>query len=561
MKNSIKLFAIGLLLSVAGCHDPEELTPSVVNMGLNSVSAQFASGEYKNDAQARFTTLVTDSEQERIVIDIPYYFPESSTNRVDITQMRVSANLDDNCFLTPKLGTLDLTQEHWFTLTRVDGTTRKICITGNIKKSDKCQLEAFALPSLGLTGVIDQEKAEVSITALGDLEPAKATYQLSYHASISPDPAAEALDYNNEVKLTVTAFDGVTKKTYTVKKNVPSKTKSGIRAGSQKNLFVSETFKQQWGMSGTMNYTMGLMGDYLVVCSGESEMVYVNKLTGEKVGNVNMGGIDLKNGTNGGGAIASDDAGHLVLCTNATAGMDMHFYTLDDVRNTPQEKLVWKNTSGARMGQHISVRGDITRDAVITVNTWAWASPANWSSFVRIVVSGGVWGEPEKVTIAGCGMWNGGNIDVEYLTTDLAGTYFKASYSTNGLEWIDGATNTRTAFIDKDGNDANSNFSNVSCLYFNGNPYVAVYGGSHFNYSASRVLMFDAADRNNFNGTFDASPALYYKSTAKYISGLTGTASCDVLLAQSPDGYFLYLYWIGGNTNFIRAEQFDCIEQ
>ena len=290
---------MGLLLSVAGCHDPEELTPSVVNMGLNSVSAQFASGEYKNDAQARFTTLVTDSDQERIAIDIPYYFPESSTNRVDITQMRVSANLDDNCFLTPKLGTLDLTQEHWFTLTRVDGTTRKICITGNIKKSDKCQLEAFALPSLGLTGVIDQEKAEVSIIALGDLEPAKATYQLSYHASISPDPAAEALDYNNEVKLTVTAFDGVTKKTYTVKKNVPSKTKSGIRAGSQKNLFVSETFKQQWGMSGTMNYTMGLMGDYLVVCSGESEMVYVNKLTGEKVGNVNMGGIDLKNGTNG----------------------------------------------------------------------------------------------------------------------------------------------------------------------------------------------------------------------------------------------------------------------
>lgn len=561
MKNSIKLFAMGLLLSVAGCHDPEELTPSVVNMGLNSVSAQFATGEHKNNAQAKFTTLVTDAEQERIVIDIPYYFPENSTERAQITQMRVSANLDDNCFLTPKLGTLDLTQEHWFTLTRVDGSTKKICITGNIKKSDKCLLEAFALPSLGLTGVIDQEKAEVSIIALGDLEPATATYQLSYHATISPDPAVEALDYNNDVKLTVTAFDGVTKKTYTVKKNVPSKTKSGIREGSQKNLFVSETFKQQWGMSGTMNYTMGLMGDYLVVCSGESEMVYVNKLTGEKVGNVDMGGIDLKNGTNGGGAIASDDAGHLVLCTNATAGMDMRFYTLDDVRNTPQEKLVWKNTSGGRMGQHISVRGDITRDAIITVNCWAWASPANWTSFVRIVVKDGVWGEPEKVTIAGCGAWNGGNVDVEYLTTDINGTYFEAHYSLNGLEWIDGATNTRVAFIDKGANDANSNFSNVSCLYFNGKPYVAVYGGSHFNYSATRVLMFDASERNDFNGTFDASPALYYRSTAKYISGLTGTASCDVLLCQSPDGYFLYLYWIGGNTNFIRAEQFDCIEQ
>ncbi len=561
MKNTIKLFAAALLLSVAGCHDPEELIPSTVGVGLNSVTAQFASGPYKDNAQARFTTQVTSEDQERIVIDIPFFFPENTTDRTDITAMRVSASLDDNCFITPKLGTLDLTQEHWFTLTRADGSKKRFCITGNIKKSDKCLLEAFSIPDLGLSGVIDQDKSEVSIIALGELAPAKATYQLSYHATISPDPAVEALDWNHDVKLTVTAFDGVTKKTYTVKKNVPSKTKSGIRDGSQKNLFVSETFKQDWGMSGTLNYTMGVMGDYLVVCSGESETVYVNKLTGVKAGNVNMGGIDLKNGTNGGGAIASDDAGHLVLCTNATAGMDMRFYTLDDVRNTPELKLTWKNTSGGRMGQHISVRGDITRDALITVNCWAWASPANWSSFVRIRVENGVWGEPEKVTIAGCGMWNGGNVDVEYLTTDIAGAYFKASYSTNGLEWIDGATNTRVAFIDKGANDSNSNFSNVSCLYFNGKPYVAVYGGSHFNYSATRAMMFDASDRYSFTGTFDNSAAKYYGSTAKYLSGLTGTASCDVLLCQSSDGYFLYLYWIGGNTGFIRAEQFDCIAQ
>ena len=376
MKNTIKSFAMGAMLLAAGCHEPEELIPSTVGAGLNSVTAQFASGEYKDDAQARFTATVS-ADQERIVIDIPYYFPESTTNQVDITAMRVSASLDDNCFLTPKLGTLDLTQEHSFTLTRADGSTKKITITGNVKKSDKCLLETFTLPSLGLSGVIDQAKSEVSIIALGELAPAKAEYQLSYHATISPDPAAEALDYNEDVKLTVTAFDGVTKKTYTVKKNVPGKTKSGIREGSQKNLFVSETFKQQWGMSGTLNYTMGVMGDYLVVCSGESEAVYVNKLTGVKAGDVNMNGIDLKNGTNGGGAIASDDAGHLVMCTNATAGMNMEFYTLDDVRGVPQHKLTWKNTSGGRMGQHISVRGDITGNALVTVNCWAWASPAH----------------------------------------------------------------------------------------------------------------------------------------------------------------------------------------
>lgn len=560
MKNSIKLLASALLLTLAGCHSPEELTPSVESLGLNSVSAQFATGDYKNDALAKFTASATSADQERFVIEIPYYYPESSENLVEMTQMRVSANLDDNCFLSPSLGTLDLTQEHCFTLTRADGSKRQICITGVIKKSNKCNIEAFSVGTL--SGVVDQAKREISLISATDIEPALAKYTLSYHATISPDPAIEALNYDeNGVQLTVTAHDGETTKTYTVKRNVPEKVESGIRDGSQKNLFVKTDFKSDWEMTGTLNYTMGVMGDYLLVCSGVDELVYVDKLTGQKVGNVDMTGVNLQNGTNGGGAIGSDDAGHLVLCSNATAGMNAPIYTLDDVTNTPQLKMTWKNTSGARMGQHVSVRGDITDKAVVTINAWAWASTPNWSGFIRIRVKDGVWGEPEVVTITDCAKWNGGNIDVEYLTTDITGPYFEAHYSTNGLQWIDGATNARVAFIDKGANDNNSNFSNVSCLYFNEKPYVAVYGGSHFNYSQTRAMLFDASNRSDFTGTYDDSPALYYTSTPKSFSGLVGTASCDVLLTQSSDGYFLYLYWIGGNSSFVRCEQYDCIKQ
>ncbi|MDE5815848.1 MAG: DUF5018 domain-containing protein, partial [Alistipes sp.] len=104
MKNNIKLLASALLLTLAGCHSPEELTPAVETLGLNSVSAQFATGDYKNDALAKFTASATSADQERFVIEIPYYYPESSENLVEMTQMRVSANLDDNCFLTPSLG-------------------------------------------------------------------------------------------------------------------------------------------------------------------------------------------------------------------------------------------------------------------------------------------------------------------------------------------------------------------------------------------------------------------------------------------------------------------------
>ena len=67
MKNSIKLFALAALLGLGGCHEPDELTPSVVDQGLNTISAQFATGEYKNDPLAKFTAAVTEG-QERIVI-------------------------------------------------------------------------------------------------------------------------------------------------------------------------------------------------------------------------------------------------------------------------------------------------------------------------------------------------------------------------------------------------------------------------------------------------------------------------------------------------------------
>ena len=86
MKNSIKLFALAALLGLGGCHEPDELTPSVVDQGLNTISAQFATGEYKNDPLAKFTAAVTEG-QERIVIDVPYYYPENSSNTTPITQI------------------------------------------------------------------------------------------------------------------------------------------------------------------------------------------------------------------------------------------------------------------------------------------------------------------------------------------------------------------------------------------------------------------------------------------------------------------------------------------
>lgn len=204
MKNSIISFASAALLCLGGCHEPDELTPSDTGLGLNSISAQFSTGEYKNDPLAKFTATPTEGE-ERIVIDIPYYYPENSTNTTSITEMRVTANLDDNCFITPRLGTLDLTQENWFTLTRADGSKRDFCVTGNIKKSDKCEIISFATDEPSIQGVIDNDRNTISLISADDLSAVTAQATLSPHATISPDPA-EVHDYEGEgMKFTVTA--------------------------------------------------------------------------------------------------------------------------------------------------------------------------------------------------------------------------------------------------------------------------------------------------------------------------------------------------------------------
>ena len=143
-------------------------------------------------------------------------------------------------------------------------------------------------------------------------------------------------------------------------------------------MFVSETFKTDYGMSGTTNYTLGILGDHLLICSGESEIVYVNKLTGVKAGTVNMGGINL-----GGGAITSDEANHIVMCSIAANGASQTIYRLDHVTDTPKEVMTWSNATGGKIGSKISIKGDIDADAVVTINCWAWASPANWSSLLR----------------------------------------------------------------------------------------------------------------------------------------------------------------------------------
>jgi len=550
------LFTLALLVTISSCQKPDELLPSVSRSGINSITATF------EDGTGSFIGYSSDGSGE-IVIPIPYYFPESSDNitpAASLKKMRVVANLDDNVTITPAILYMDLSQDNSITVTDQLKQQKSYKVKGVIKKSSACSIEEFKIPSLGLTGIVNEDTKTIALIAVGTLQPAFATYRLSYHATISPDPAVNALNYNSDVTLTVTANDGVTKKVYTVKKQIPNKIGFGLRSGSQTLLWGTTTLNTNPAVTkgANINYSLAVLGDNLLLATGNTNINYINKSTGTFIGTINMNGVDLL-----GGAITSDKGGNVIMCNQVAKNGVLKLYKLTSVTGTPQEILSWTYNigAGAKMGQKLSVSGNINTNALIVINDWYWTSPAACREFIRIKVTNGVLGAPEVVTLTGVSPWSGGYVDMVYSTAETTSDLFITSYSGNNLEVVNGATNAQKGIIAKAGNDANSDMASVDFAIFNKASYVGVYGGAHFTYSATRAMLFDVSTLASFTGTFDNSPAKIFTSPVFYASGLSGTPYPDFLLSVSDDGFMMNMYFVGSNNGVLQAYQFDCIDK
>ena len=556
MKTKIYLlFTLALIVITSGCQRPDKLVPSVARLGINSITASFP-----EDDRSSFVGYSSENSDE-IIIPVSYYYPESSDNVVTMDRlknMKVVANLDDNVTISPSILYMDLTKDNVITVTNAKKEQKQYKVRGIIKKSSACNINEFSVN--GISGIIDQETRTISLIAAGNIAPALATRTLSYHATITPDPAITVLDYNSELKLTVTADDGITKKEYTVKKAIPNKVPFGFRSGSRISLWsmnnVNNTPEIIKGAN--INYSLAVLGDYLLLATGNTNINYIKKTTGEFVGKINMNGVDLL-----GGCITSDKAGNVIM-TNQVAKNGVHkLYKLSSVTGVPEEIYSWTYNigAGAKMGSKISVIGDINNNAIITVNAWYWTNPAACREFIRFKVNAGVISAPEVVTITGCSPWNGGNVDMVYTSSDPTSDYFVTSYSGNNLEIINGQTNAQKGIVTKGQYDANSNFACVDVAKFNKASYVAVYGGAHFTYSATRAILMDVSTLTNFKQTFDNTLSKVYATDPLTVGALSGTAFPDIILSVSDDGFYMYMFFVGSNNGILQAHQFDCIDK
>lgn len=557
MKNN-KFIAIVLVLLtfLSGCHEPDELIPSVSREGINSITATF------EDGTGEFKGYITEGSDE-IVIPIPYYYPESSNNQItesQITKMRVTANLDDNVVISPALLYLDLTQENVITLTDQVKEQKQYKIKGEIRKSNACILEEFKLPSLGMTGVINEITKTISLVAIGHLDPALAEITMSYHASISPDPTTVALDYNSDLELTVTAHDGVTQSVYTVKKEVPSKLLYGIRNGSAKLMFAKQ-LKADIGI--TVDHLTGgiaATGDYVVLNTRNAKSIYINAKTGENVGEVDLGEItgSLTNFYN-----TADVDGNVLICNLAPNAGSFKIWKLTSIPGTPELMIEWNG--GVAIGRKFSINGSINGNAIITAPILAAGQ-----KFARWTITGGVLASqtPEIVTMSGLTKGWTTNCDiVQTSSTDLASDYFVASYSDNTFAWVDGATNTVRKKLDVISTNYIPNA--VDHIEFNNAKYVTLNWANSFSWgSADAVWLLDVSNDLNFSGNLDAKTcnAVVWECTRNIYGGksvtpavVNGNGTGDVALKVSEDGYFMYLYFMFTN-GYVVGYQFDCID-
>jgi len=560
---------------LGGCQSPDELLPPVSRKGINSITAKFY------DGTGEFIGL-TDSIKNEIVIPIPYFYPEESDDQVTsqmLEKMRVVANLDNNVTVEPSLLFLNLNPENSYTITVTDVRKGKqqYTIRGEIRKSSKCAIESFKIDELNLDGVINETAKTISIVTMDNLPPAKASVTISTHATISPDPRTTEIDYNTEPKFTVTAHDGTTA-VYTVIKNTPAKLPAGIRPGSAKLMFAKKVIADLGGAANN-NGGMAATKDYILISSRSNASILVDAKSGALISTVDVSvtGGGLNNFYN-----TADNAGHVLISNLAQNAGTFKIWKLNLPSGTPELYINWSSNTTDAVGRKFSVKGDITGDAIIT----APLLTATDNRFARWRVVGGALQSqtPEIVTVNGI-HWTT-NVDVVCTSaTDVTADYFIARYGSDMkpnpiagqsniyslLNWIKGADMSLYAELV----DVNGNFvaNAVDYTYFNNIPYALVNYVNSFTWGqADRVYLVNASSKDNFTGIInpyggpgDVGGAIEWISDLHIYGAMIGSgtangnATGDCAFVQSPDGFFLYVYFMFTN-GYLVGVQFDCID-
>lgn len=579
MKTNIKLIAALIATAMVACQEPVEVPPTTTSIGIHSVSATFLKGEFATNKMAVFTTPVTTLEED-IVIPIPWFFPEDSNNQItDITEMRVTASMDYNCFLDPGLCVLDLTQENHFNYTDGRGEKHDIVIRGEIRKLPYKQMIDFQVTSPSLITIIDEGKKEINISYTDATEPllgaCEVEYTLSPHATCSLDGEA-TVDLTTLKEVVVTAHDGTTA-TYAIKtkNSTPQKVTYGYAPGSESELWYLEMEGLGIPCVETNNQSLAVCGKYLVVCPGTGDApILLNKNTGKKEKTMTLSGGVVP------GYVCNDDAGNLLISNHTDATFCI--WKTSDVEATPELLLSYDNTMGYPLGGSFKVQGDINGEALIVAPFWGTAVGGGQNNIIFWHITDGVVGEPTIQAIIGFvginwmpAFWN--TVDNSPLAFTPLGTRIEdglllSVYDENALYFVDGTSFVCSKLLNPYNAD---NFPNapinrsISAKHFNNARYVALFATGAWPAWAvnTYIYFYDMTSLAGMSGSIESTTALMFSQAPETFyeqGGGTGgnvAPTGDIILVPSSDGYYLSLYCIDNNNRLVVGYQVDCIDR
>ncbi len=353
--------------------------------------------------------------------------------------------------------------------------------------------------------------------------------------------------------------------------SIPSEDITGIIDEDHKTVsLISAEFKLDMGViglpwTGANAPSLAVSGNNLVVCLGDGTTTpaYYNASTGNKIGNVTLGSVSVASL----GCMTSDSRGNILLVTKATNGKSFSIYKTSSVTTAPTLLTTYTNNTGLDMGTKVSVQGDINTNASIIATCDGTASSGS-NKFVRWIITDGVLGSPQVVTVNGVGNWGAPASNTKVVTkgTTAQSDYFLSYYDSNILYWVNGTNNNASKSLE-DSDNGNSWAMNNNCLdtrSFNNAQYLVLVCTAHFpQWGGTPCLyMYDVTSDGSFTGTISTSDALSFNpSLSSYNSSDGVAATGDVLLAPTTDGYKLRAYYVDNNCKVIGGYEFDCIDK
>ncbi len=558
MKKSF-IILVGVAVTLLwSCHEPDYVAPTAMRQGITSLTAYFAEGPHAEKEWGRLE--VENPDTNYFVIPLSYYYPADSEEKAGKYQIsvRVKASIGDNCKIDPPLGIMDLTEENQFNFTGPDGNTRKIIITGKLVKSSVCRILSFKTAD-GTVGVVDELGLKIWLPTDNDLSSATASAVISPHTSISPNPSTAA-NYNSGAEFTITSEDGDTKVTYTVVRGYPETLDYGYSAASMEHIFNLEP-RAAMGLpdiSEPVNVSMAVLDGMLLVNTGNGDAPrYYHQVTGSFVGTLPLGEANPT------GAIASDQGDNLLLCNMAQPTETFTIWKTSSLSAAPTVFHTFVNDQDLPLGGTMKIMGNLSTEAVISIVYDGTPGVTSSSRFRAIHVVGGVIAEDVVVNLIGSGIaWGGGAANgtcVVAASPTMNDGWYSCAYSDNRLFWFKKDLSVGSSLNgqgpDNDSMYLNGNVdpNNLDSKCFNNAAYMVLFASTHFPswWPGPQLYVYDISSYMLPGTNVWDSTALVFSIdnnnmySLQHEKGATTeyTAAGDVILAPSPDGYKLYLYY------------------